>query len=226
MKKYSFLILIFSVFILKAQTIKQSTVDVTGEGIVNVEPNEVTISVRVENNGIDYLNTKQENDLVVNDVLSFVKSMKLKDKDVSTRYIRLAKNYDYNTKSYTYTANNSITIKLRDLSKYEQLITGLLSKGINRIDGILFSSSEFDQYESKARELAVSNARSKAKEYAGVLGQSIGKAISISEHSSSGIPAPIYKSRAFAADAANGQQTIAPGEIEIQVFVNVSFELN
>ena len=226
MKKYTLLILLFSALALNAQNVKHNTVDVTGEGIVTVEPNEVTISVRVENNGIDHLKTKEENDRVVSEVLSFVKSMKIKDKDVSTRYIRLSKNYDYNTKSYTYTANNSISIKLRDLSKYEQLITGLLSKGINRIDGILFSSSDMEAHESKARKLAISNARSKAQEYAGVLDQTIGKAISISENTNSNMPIPVYKSRAFAADSANGQQTIAPGEIEIQVFINVSFELN
>ena len=83
----------------------QPMVSVTGEGIVNVVPDEVTIDVRVENTGKDATIIKQENDRTVSKVLSFIKKMGVDDKDVKTQYIRLNKNYDYNSKTYNYSAN-------------------------------------------------------------------------------------------------------------------------
>ena len=225
MKKNILVLVLFSAFIMNAQTIQQNTVDVTGEGIVRVIPNEVTVSVRIENTGTDHMETKKENDRVVSNVLSFLKTMQIEDKDVHTQYVRLNKNYDYNTKSYSYAANQSIVIILRDLLKYEELMSGLLSSGINRIDGISFSTTEREQLESEARIKAVADAKMKAEEYASVLDQSIGKAVSISEYRNSNVLPPMSKSMAFAGDASNGQQTIAPGEIEIQVLVYVSFLL-
>ena len=66
----------------------------------------------------------------------------------------------------------------------------------------------------------------KAKEYVGVLNQTIGKAVSISEFQNSVVPQPMYRSMAMADEGAPSKQTLAPGEIEIQAKVTVSFILN
>jgi len=224
---FTFIVLLITATTI-AQTNPQPTVNVTGEGIVRVVPDEVTVSVRVENEGKNAKEIKKENDRIVNNVLAFVKSMNIEDKYVSTEYIRLNKNYDYNTKTYNYSANQSLSIKLKDLSKYEALMNGLLDTGINRIDGISFSSSKSDSLEAEARKKAVANAKMKAEEYVSVLNQTIGKAVSISEYSSvNNPPQPIYKMAIMESDSsAGGQQTLAPGEMEIKIMVNISFLLN
>jgi len=226
MKKINTLLLILTTCIMTAQTHPQPTVDVTGEGIVYVVPDEVTISVRVENTGKNPKELKQENDRIVNEVFNFIRSIGIKDKHVSTEYIRLNKNYEYNTKSYSYAANQSIRIKLTDLEKYEHLMNGLIETGINRIDGVNFSSSFMVKLESEARKKAMAHAKMKAEEYAGVLDQTIGKAVSINEQQSVNYPQPMYKSMAMMSDSSADQQTIAPGEMEIRVNVNVRFILN
>ena len=226
MKTLKTLLILLTTTIMMAQNPPQPSVDVTGEGIVRVVPDQVTINVRVENNGKNAKELKQLNDRTVNDVLATIKRMGIDDKDVRTEYIRLDKNYDYNTKTYSFAANQAISIKVKDLSKYEPLMNALLESGINRIDGISFSSSNQDALESQARKKAVENAQIKAKEYAAVLNQSIGKAISISEFSQQSGPQPMYKVMAMESDMGGGQQTIAPGEIEIRMRVNVSFVLN
>lgn len=203
------------------------TIDVTGEGIVRVVPDEVTINIRVENTGENTKTLKKQNDETVNDVLKFLKKMAIADKDVQTEYMNLNKNYDYNTKTYTFAANQSISIKLRDLKKYEEVMNGLMETGVNRIDGVSFSSSNNKALESEARKKAVENAQMKAKEYAGVLNQTVGKAVSISEFSNNNGPGPImYKSAMMANESAGDQQTISVGEMEIKTTVNVSFLLN
>ncbi len=221
----SIIVLLLTTSLMAQHTIKP-TVEVSGEGIVRVVPDEVTISVRVENNGNDPKALKQKNDRIVSEVLSFIKSMGIDSKDVKTQYVRLSKNYDYNTKSYSYNANQSISIKITDLSKYEQLMNGLLESGINRIDGVAFSSSKKSNLESQARKKAVAHAKMKAEEYAGVLNQSIGKAVSIRENLVSNNPSPVFRAAmAMDSSSSGGQQTLSPGEIEIRVIVYISFEL-
>ena len=119
-----------------------NTIDVTGEGIVRVVPDEVTINIRVENTGENTKTLKEQNDATINEVLKFLKKMDIADKDVKTEYMNLNKNYDYNSKTYTFAANQSLSVKLRDLKKYEAVMKGLIDTGINRIDGVSFSSSK------------------------------------------------------------------------------------
>jgi hypothetical protein len=233
MKKNLFILIILLSNLAMSQnnmqtTIIQPTVDVTGEGIVKVVPDEVTINVQVENKGNDPKELKQKNDFIINDVLAFIKSMDIADKNVQTEYVRLNKNYDYQTKTYSYVANQSISIDLKDLKLYESLMNGIIEKGINRIDGISFSSSKMKALKSEARIKAIENAKMKAEEYTSILNQTIGKAVSISEFNNTNYPGSVNrKAMMFSSDSSGmEQQTISVGEIEIITKVNVSFILN
>ena len=225
------IILLFLIcnLLISQNTDLQPNVSVTGEGIVTVVPDKVTINVQVENKGKNPKMIKQENDRIINTVLDFIKSMDVNDSDVKTQYIKLNKNYDYPTKTHSYIANQSISIQLKDLSKYEALMNGLFESGINRIDGVYFSSSKEIELQSLARIKAMQNAKNKAEEYAAVLNQSIGKAIIISEFVGNSFPGPLNRKveMAMSSDNSGGNsQTISLGEIEIKAKVNVSFLLN
>ena len=225
MKKIALLLMVVASSSMTAQSQPNPSVEVTGEGIVNVVPDQVTVNVRVENTGSNPKELKQQNDRTVAEVLQFVKGMGIDSKYVQTDFVRLSKNYEYNTKTYNYVANQSLTIKLVNLKQYEPLMNGLLETGINRIDGLNFSSSNMESLESQARKKAVANAKMKAEEYAAVLGQSIGKATQISEFQRINNPGPMLRS-AMAMDNESSQQTLAPGEMQVSVKVNVSFVLN
>ena len=81
------------------------------------------------------------------------------------------------------------------------------------------------EYEAEARKKAILDAKQKAEAYAGVLGQSIGKALMIAEQgTSSPQPQPMYK-MAVAESMDSGRNTIAPGEITVTANIQVSFAL-
>ena len=228
MKKYLFLLIIVFSNLAISQNNIQATVDVMGEGIVKVAPDEVIIKVQVENKGQNPIALKQKNDFIINDILAFIKNMNIADKQVQTEYVRLNKNYDYQTKIYSYVANQSISIHLKNLELYESLMNGLMERGINRIDGVSFSTSKIKELKSQARIKAIENAKMKAEEYTKVLNQSIGKAVSISEFNNTNYPGPVNKKTMMLSSDASGmeQQTISVGEIEVITKVNVSFLLN
>lgn len=207
-----------------AQENATSLVTVTGKGTVKVVPDEVVIRARIEHTGKSASEVKAQNDKVVNDIIKYLKSEKIPTKNFQTEYIRLSKDYNYNSKETFFSANQAISIKLEDLSMYEKLMSGLLGSGLNRIDGVQFQSSQAEELESEARKNAVLNAQKKANEYATALGQELGKAQSINEIQGGNFPQPMYRAMQESMES-DQAETIAPGEMEITVKVNVAFLL-
>lgn len=203
----------------------EPTVGVTGEGKVIVVPDEVTISLGVQTQGKDAAAVKSENDKAVDKVLDFLLKKNIPQNQVQTEYVSLNKNYDYNTKVYNYNASQTISVKLKDLSKYDEIMSGLVASGINSITGVNFGSTKIDTYEAEARKKAVANAKMKAQEYAGVLGQKIGKAVQIAEQgTNTPQPQPMYK-MAMSESMDSSQRTLAPGEMTISSKIQITFQL-
>ncbi len=228
MKKLMLILTLTTMSLSAQQKEIQPTVSVSGEGIVKIEPDEAVIRVRVEHTGKSASEVKQLNDKSVDAVLKFLKGVKIDKKDVMSERINLNKNYDYQKKQYNYVANQTLKIRLRDLSRYDVLMQGLLDSGINRIDGIQFHSSRLEALKSEARIKAMKNAKMKAGEYAGALDQGIGKAIMISENTYTvQPPMPVYKTMAMEsrAMADESMETLAVGEMEVKTRVQVVFEL-
>jgi uncharacterized protein YggE len=223
MKKLLFIAIFFASVGIFAQD-STSLVTVTGKGTVNVVPDRVLIKARVEHTGKSPAEVKSQNDKVVNEIIKYLKSQNIPSKNFQTEYLNLNKDYNYNTKETFYSANQAISIHLEDLEKYEEVMSGLLSSGLNRIDGIQFQTSQREQLEAEARKKAVLNALKKAKDYAGALDQEIGKAKSISEMETTNFPV-MYRAMEMQDSASGKQETIAPGELEVTVKVNVSFLL-
>lgn len=226
--KYLWLLFLLTLLPMNAQTndTLKPLVHVSGEGEVTAIPDGVDIRVRVENEGKDAREVKMQNDQTVSEVIAFLKKEGVDAKHVQTAYVNLNKNYNYNTKEYSYTANQTLKIQLKDLARYDAIMSGLLQSGINRIEGIYFTASKMESLKQEARLAAIKNAQTKASAYAQALGQSIGKAYQISEQGSYSPQPPVYATRMMAMDSESaGGPTIAPGELTIKVNINVSFVL-
>ena len=223
MKKISILLAILFTVVAFGQQ-QNNTVTVTGEGTVYVVPDKVLIRARIEHSGDSPAEVKRQNDEVVNNIFKYLESQDIPSENVRSEYINLNKDYDYNLKEHKYSANQAISIQLDDLEKYEKIMSGLLESGLNRIDGVQFQTSKKEELRSEARRLAMLNAKKKAKELAQALDQSIGRAVSITENESNGFQ-PVARMMEMKNDSGTGGQTIAPGEMEITIKTNVSFEL-
>ncbi len=225
MKNLLFTALLFVFFIGTAQENNVSLISVTGKGAVKVVPDKVLIKARIEHTGKSASEVKAQNDKVVNEIIKYLKSQNIPSKNFQTEYLTLNKEYNYNLKETFYSANQAISIHLEDLSKYEKFMEGLLESGLNRIDGIQFQSSKKEELESEARKRAVINAQEKAREFAKALDQEIGKAHMINEIENGNFPRPMYRGLEMESADSGQQETLAPGEMEITVKVNVSFIL-
>lgn len=226
MKKIILLVaLIFGATLFAQETKQPQGIFVTGEGTVKAVPDEVIIKSQIEHEGVSAGEVKKQNDETVDAVIKYLKGEGIAEKHIKTDYINLNKRYNYNDKSYTYVASQAISITLEDLDDYEEIMRGLLENGLNGINGVEFKSSELEKHKTEARKKAVLDAKRKAEEFAGPLEQEVGKAISISESSGDNFQ-PVYRAMEMkASDDSGAQETIAPGEMEITVKVNVGFQL-
>ena len=202
-------------------------VAVSGEGKVKVAPDQASISISIETKGTKAEEVKRENDKKMDAILKFIKKSNIAAEDFQTQRISLNPNYDYEKKKYNYIATQTVQILLRDLSKYDVLMEGLVNEGINRIDNVEFKSSKLTQLQSDARKLAMKEAKAKAEDFVSVLGQKVGKAILISDNSQSYHPQPrMYAMKSsMAMDESATRETLAIGEIEITANVSVNFVL-
>lgn len=206
-------------------------ITVTGESTVHVKPDEVTLTFGVETKDEDAKVAKTNNDKLMSDVHKYLKAQKIDPKNIQTDYVRLNAMYVYNDKDrkQEYAAVNTVSLKLTDIAKYETIVSGLLERGINKIDQVSFGSSKLIQHQTEARNLAIQNAKEKADALASAIGQSIGKAYYINENSSQMIPYPrvAMKTMNYVSEESSADgPTIAPGEIEIKGNVTVSFVLD
>lgn len=228
MKKALLILSVLFISMSYGQEVKQvPQINVSGEGKVKVIPDQATIAVTVETKGNNAKEVKKQNDEKIDAVLKFIKKMNLAPADYKTQRVSLNPQYDYEKKKHSYNATQTIEILLRDLSKYDELMEGLVDQGINRIDNVTFQSSKLAQYQSEARKLAMKDAKLKAEDYVSVLGQKVGRAMTISDNSQTYYPQPMYAAMKTmeSSDASAPRETLAVGEINITANVTVSFIL-
>jgi uncharacterized protein YggE len=125
-----------------------------------------------------------------------------------------------------YQVSQWLTVKVRELDRWEDLLTAMLEGGITNLSNAAFQTSRIDELQVEARRLALLDARSKAAEMAGVLGEALGPVLRIDERGGSGGEAPSFMARGVAAEAMSQSGPIAaPGEIVIRARVQVTFRL-
>ena len=88
-----------------------------------------------------------------------------------------------------YEVTKRVQVFLRDVSKFEGLLTAVLQAGANHIYDVQFSTSELRKYSDQARALAVKAAIEKANDLAAAAGLKVaGKPVGVSSYSYGGGP--------------------------------------
>ncbi len=228
MKKLILILISFTAMEINAQEHKLvPQINVSAEGKVFTTPDQAYISVAIETKGKISTEIKKQNDEKTEAVLKFIKKMNIAKEDFKTQQVSMSPQYDYNTKKYSYYASQTIEINLKDLSKYNELMEGIVNAGISQINNVEFRTSKKVALETDARKLAIKNAKQKAEDYVSVLGQKIGKALTITDNTQTSFPHPVAyaQMKSMSADDEMPRETLATGQIEITANVSVSFSL-
>jgi hypothetical protein len=93
-----------------------------------------------------------------------------------------------------------------------------------RVDGISFNVDDPEEQRAHARERAVEDARAHAEQLANAAGVALGRARAITE-SFNGTPPPMPVANRAAAQGADVDTPLNPGETDITVTVSVVYEI-
>lgn len=153
-----------------------------------------------------------------------VKSDGVDAKDIQTANVSVWPEQDYRGDTATitgYRASVQVRVKVRDIDEIGIVIGAASDAGANEIGGPDFMLDDDDAARAEAIELAVADARSRAKVMAEAAGKSLGGIVSVSETGSS---TPVYYGAARSAELAQ-DVAIEPGQLDIAANVTVVFEL-
>jgi uncharacterized protein len=217
-------------------------VTATGEAEVRVVPDEVVITLGAETEDTQLSVAKAGNDAIVERVLERLQGFGIAADHIQTEYIGIRPTYDYSASGRQrltgYNVQKTIVVTLSDLSRFEELLSGVLESGANYVHNVEFKTTELRKYRDQARALAVTAAQEKAAALADTLDQQVGEPVTITEEQNSwqswygygwgsgwsGTPSQNVVVESGSSTLEPGA-TVAPGQITVNARVSVTFAL-
>jgi uncharacterized protein YggE len=233
---------VFAPSLMPAAVDSNGTISVNGDAVVKVVPDEVVITLGVMTRDNDLHSAKDENDRSVKKVVNLARGFGIEAKHIQTDFINISPEYEYSSydvdRIVGYRVRMIIVITLKDISKFDDLLTGVLELGANFVRGVEFRTTELRKYRDQARALAIKAAEEKATALAGELGNSIGAPITIIENQSNWwssygswwgrrwgetMSQNVIQNAGLEGFTTEGG--LAPGQLSVNASVSVTFEL-
>lgn len=213
----------------------KSLITVSGQAEIGVTPDMAVFSLRVVTLDKDLTRAKALNDESLKKTLALAKNYQIAPQDIQTSYISVVtreSDDDDDGKPPVflgYEVSKKIVLTLREMSRIENLLSDVLRAGVNRVEGISFGTTQIRQHKDRARQMAIKAAQEKAFALTKEIGQTIGKAHTITEEGIGGSGSSnnflSNASGSATGDYSDSEGTIAIGQISVTARVTVSFEL-
>lgn len=198
-------------------------ITVTGVGTVTSVPNEATFTVGVQSEGATAREALASNSDQMNRVIAALKSAGVDRSDIKTQDVSVSPSYRDEGEIDGYTARNSVSVKIENLSKAGAVLDAASNAGANEVYGPMLSRSNQDKLQAEALRDAVGDARRKAEVLAKAAGVRLGSVTAITEGFSGG-PEPYYAGGAEQA-VLDKAAPIEPGRQDVQASVTVTFAI-
>lgn len=242
MSKQIFLVLVIAlsaVTALAQDNVDRPLITVSGQAEVRVAPDEVVFTLEVESVDKDITLAKKKTDDSIREVLAIARRNGVKEADVQTSYISVEPKYNTDDVEYGerprvkrefvgYRVSKTVAVILRDIPKFDGLLSDVLKAGVTRVRNVEFRNSQIRKHRDQARAIAMKAAKEKATAMAAEIGQTIGRAYSITEGGGVNPYARTMNqnvSTSVGASLSEEDSAIAPGMISVTAQVLVSFRL-
>jgi len=221
-------------------------ITVSGEGKVYVKPDIATVSLGVTTEAATVADVTKNNTEKMNAVIEAIKALKIDEKDIQTTNYNLSPVYE----SYSipgpipmmypsagdsvirsgstvtgYRLEQNIQVKIRDFTKVGDVLSQGMARGANLVGDLQFTIDNPEQFKEDARAKAIARAKTNAQNLAKESGVRLGKIINVYEN----YVYPMYNSRAVgmggAEDAAIPAPSIEPGQQEINITINLTYQV-
>jgi len=228
-------IIVFVAVLINEKTeANNNLISVSGLGEVYVTPDVglITISVQTENRNVSV--ATDENSQKMNEVIEYIKSEGVESKDIKTTGYNINPRYEWNNDTGKrtlagYEVSQSVNVKIRDLSKIGTIISNATSKGANDISSLSFIVDDDEEAKASAKEIAIQNAKEKAKELEKLLGIKMVRVVSFSENSGGYVPLRVAYDEVVSLEKQLSSSIAAPtietGENKITSTVTITYSI-
>lgn len=217
------------------------TFTVDAESVVGATPDVAKFSATlITEGGRNVGDIQKQNIDKMNAVNDFLRDAGIEKKDLQTTNYNLSPRYSYPNCIRSgesvcpppsisgYTLTQTLSVKVRDLEKLGDMLSGVVSKGANSVSEVSFIVDDETAVRNQAREEAVAKARKKASDIASSGGFRVGRVVSLYEDQGSPV-SPMYGYAEGMGGAPKSSDSIAPtiepGTNEMKVHVTITYEI-
>ncbi len=211
------------------QSISGTRLDISATGEVTRVPDLAIISAGVVTRALTATAAIQQNANRMERVRAALQRAGIAQRDIQTSSISLNPEYRYGENQPPrltgYTASNQLSIRFRDIRNSGRILDALVAEGANQINGPTLTIDKPEAALDEARVRAVAAGRVRADLYARALGMRVVRLLSVSEPASYRGGPEIMVTGARMGASADASTKIDPGEQQLQVTLQMSFEL-
>ena len=203
------------------------TISVNGEGEASAAPDMAVVSIGVQSDALTAAEALRQNSANMSATIDKLKKLGVAERDIQTSGLSVNPRYDYEKNRSRpevigFTASNTVTVRLRDLSAAGAVIDQAVQSGANSLGGISFAFSDPKPLLDEARKDAVASAKAKATLLTDAAGVRLGKLLSIQEGYAAAPQPKMYSARMEMADSSVPLQA---GESSVNVTVSLIYEI-
>ena len=210
-------------------------ISVTGTAVTRTVPDEALWNITINEFDQTPLPPKNRSDEKLKTILGLAKELGVAPEDIQSGSLSIRREYerDENGREQTfkhYAVNRHVTLRQRDLARFDEFASKLLTAGEMEVSFNL-QSSKIHELRAETRLEAMRLAKQKADAMCREVGATTGRALRIEEYKDRDRGFDAFSNNAVlfdrggvqAADLTQG--TFAPGAIEVRVTVYVDFEI-
>lgn len=212
----------------------QNRITVLGKGEISVKPDIVYLSIGVESFAETAKSAQKNNAQKMAKINALLKNTwKIDDKDIKTEQFYVQPNYTYSDKEgrkvQNYSANHSLEVTLRDLSKVGELLDAAAEAGANNIGNARFSIENRDAFETQVIEKAMANADIKAQAIAKASKRQLGIVVNVVQDEAANHEVfnfgTMEMAQAKNTSMDQASTSVKPGEIKLITQLYVQYEM-
>jgi uncharacterized protein YggE len=203
------------------------SMNVSGTGRVSVVPDIANINIGVRTEAEDVKDALSGNTAQANGIADVLKDLGVAEEDIQTSNFNVYPSERYNpmtgeVEGRYFVVENTVSVKVRDLSSLGEVLSAVVDAGANNIYGISFDVEDRDASIAEARELAIKDAKAKAEAIAEAAGVELGDLMSINVYEGS---APITYYDAKGGAYAEASVPISASTLTITIEANLTYGL-
>lgn len=205
------------------------TITVVGRGQALGEPDQARAQVGVEVFAQTVQQAANENEATTRAIMKALEEAGIATKDIQTSNYSLWAEQRYNETGSSgivgYRVSNQVNITIRDFSQIGEILAAVIDAGANNIFGLTFAVADPTALEAEARAKAIADARDRATELAKLGAVELGDIKMISEVISQPSVPPYGLGGGAVAEAAVAVPSIAPGQMSVDMQVQVTYSI-